>query len=157
MEKLALLFISAVLLCACSSKEQPQVEQQAQNDSLPCTINAHNCWEVIQALKETKIIKKEDPTEYPQEPWPHHIYTYENPTLQNWGIIIDKYDMFRDGGSTIYILNDSSIAIHTNRKIGSAREQIGAVTVRFKKDPKSANPEFDGPQFSYSPNGKRVK
>lgn len=155
MKNLVLACVSIILLAACSSKEQPL--SQTQQDLPPCTINGHGCWEVVQLLKQTKIIQNEDPADHPQEPWPHYIYTYENPALQNWGITIDKYDMFKDGGSTIYILNGGSIAVRTNRKIGSPRAQMGAVTVRFKKDPQSTNPEFDGPAFQYTPQGNLVK
>lgn len=157
MKKLILLLLSLSFLFACSGKEEPTRPAVANSPEAFCTINGHDCWEVVQLLKQTKIIQNEDPADHPQEPWPHYIYTYENPALQNWGITIDKYDMFKDGGSTIYILNGGSIAVRTNRKIGSPRAQMGAVTVRFKKDPQSTNPEFDGPAFQYTPQGNLVK
>ena len=56
MKKLVLLFVSAILLAACSNKEQPQAEQQTKNDFPPCTINGHDCREVVQLLEETETI-----------------------------------------------------------------------------------------------------
>ncbi len=155
MKKLILAVISMGFLFACSGKEEPTVAA-TQETFPPCFINGHDCWEVVQLLKQTKTIQNQDPTEYPQQPWPHFIYTYENPALQAWGITITKYDIFRDGGSTVYLLNDGSIAVGTSRKITLPRGEMGAVTIRFKSDPESANPEFDGPSFKYNSQGKRV-
>lgn len=130
--------------------------RSAVAEKVVCQINEHDCWEVVQLLKQTKTIQTPDPTEHPKEPWPHFIYTYENPALQDWGITVTNYDMYKDGGSTYHILNNE-VFIYTNRKIGSPRARMGAVTVRFKKDPKSNDPDFNGPMFQYTPQGHLVK
>jgi len=155
MKKMILVLVGIGFLVACSGKESPQKETSATPVQSACQINGHDCWDVVQLVKQTKTIQTEDTTPHPHEPWPHYTYTYENPALQNWGITVTDYDMFKDGGSTIYILNDS-IAVHTNRKIGSPRAQMGAVTVRFRNNPKSDNPEFDGPTFKYTPQGHLI-
>ena len=136
MKKLVLACLSLFLLAACS----PQVQQ----DFPPCTINGHDCWEVVQLLKQTKVISTPAP-DVPGEPWPHYTKTYENSALQAWGITVTEYDMFKDGGSTIHVLNDM-VSIRTNRKIGSPRAEMGAVTLKFK----------DGSQFKYNRSGKRM-
>ena len=137
MKKLTLLFISTVLLFACSGKEQadPVTSQSA------CTINGNDCWEIVKLLAKTKITPTKE------------AYTYENPALEKLGLTVTAYDMYQDGGSTFFILNNE-VFVYTNRKLGTPREQIGAVTIRFKKDPTSASPEFDGPLFEYTPKGR---
>ena len=140
MKKLVLVFVSAVFFAACSGKEGPETSTQP-----PCTINGHDCWKVVKLLPQTKVIPTGDFT-----------YTYENPALQNWGITVTAHDMYQDGGSTYHILNNE-VFIYTNHKMGSPRSQLGAVTVRFKKDPKSDGLNFDGPVFEYTPQGRLIK
>ena len=132
MKKLVFACVSIILLAACSSKEQPL--SQTQQDLPPCTINGHGCWEVV--------------ITYPDGPETTNrkMKNFENPALQAWGITVTQYVMFKDGGSTIHTLNDDAVSIRTNRKIGSPREEMGAVTLTFK----------DGSQFKYNRSGKRM-
>ncbi len=139
MKKLVLACVSIILLAACSSKEQPL--SQTQQDLPPCTINGHGCWEVVQKLAQTQITYPDGP-----ETTNRKMKNFENPALQAWGITVTQYVMFKDGGSTIHTLNDDAVSIRTNRKIGSPREEMGAVTLTFK----------DGSQFKYNRSGKRM-
>lgn len=110
-----------------------------------CQINGHTCWEVIGLLDQTETISTPAP-DIPGEPWKHFSYTYKNSALQAWGITVTQYDMFRDGGSTIHVLNDN-VTIYTNRNLGSPREEMGAVTLEFK----------DGTKFKYNVCGIPIK
>ena len=139
MKNLVLACVSIILLAACSSKEQPL--SQTQQDLPPCTINGHGCWEVVQKLAQTQITYPDGP-----ETTNRKTKNVENPALQAWGITVTQYVMFKDGGSTIHTLNDDAVSIRTNRKIGSPREEMGAVTLTFK----------DGSQFKYNRSGKRM-
>ena len=139
MKKLVFACVSIILLAACSSKEQPL--SQTQQDLPPCTINGHGCWEVVQKLAQTQITYPDGP-----ETTNRKTKNFENPALQAWGITVTQYVMFKDGGSTIHTLNDDAVSIRTNRKIGSPREEMGAVTLTFK----------DGSQFKYNRSGKRM-
>ncbi len=139
MKKLVFACVSIILLAACSSKEQPL--SQTQQDLPPCTINGHGCWEVVQKLAQTQITYPDGP-----ETTNWKMKNFENPALQAWGITVTQYVMFKDGGSTIHTLNDDAVSIRTNRKIGSPREEMGAVTLTFK----------DGSQFKYNRSGKRM-
>jgi hypothetical protein len=139
MKKLVFACVSIILLAACSSKEQPL--SQTQQDLPPCTINGHGCWEVVQKLAQTQITYPDGP-----ETTNRKMKNFENPALQAWGITVTQYVMFKDGGSTIHTLNDDAVSIRTNRKIGSPREEMGAVTLTFK----------DGSQFKYNRSGKRM-
>ncbi len=139
MKNLVLACVSIILLAACSSKEQPL--SQTQQDLPPCTINGHGCWEVVQKLAQTQITYPDGP-----ETTNRKMKNFENPALQAWGITVTQYVMFKDGGSTIHTLNDDAVSIRTNRKIGSPREEMGAVTLTFK----------DGSQFKYNRSGKRM-
>ena len=141
MKKGMLVLVGLVFLVACSGKEEQTAK--VPNAQANCTINGHTCWEVIQLLGQTKIIQNQDTTEHPQEPWTHYIYTYENPALQDWGINVTNYDMYKDGGSTIHTLNND-VTIYTNRQIGSPRSAMGEVTVTFK----------DNTQYKFDRNGK---
>lgn len=139
MKKLVFACVSIILLAACSSKEQPL--SQTQQDLPPCTINGHGCWEVVQKLAQTQITYPDGP-----ETTNRKMKNFENPALQAWGITVTQYVMFKDGGSTIHTLNDDAVSIRTNRKIGSPREEMGAITLTFK----------DGSQFKYNRSGKRM-
>ena len=139
MKKLVFACVSIILLAACSSKEQPL--SQTQQDLPPCTINGHGCWEVVQKLAQTQITYPDGP-----ETTDRKMKNFGNPALQAWGITVTQYVMFKDGGSTIHTLNDDAVSIRTNRKIGSPREEMGAVTLTFK----------DGSQFKYNRSGKRM-
>lgn len=139
MKNLVLACVSIILLAACSSKEQPL--SQTQQDLPPCTINGHGCWEVVQKLAQTQITYPDGP-----ETTNRKMKNFENPALQAWGITVTQYVMFKDGGSTIHTLNDDAVSIRTNRKIGSPREEMGAITLTFK----------DGSQFKYNRSGKRM-
>lgn len=139
MKKLVFACVSIILLAACSSKEHPL--SQTQQDLPPCTINGHGCWEVVQKLAQTQITYPDGP-----ETTNRKMKNFENPALQAWGITVTQYVMFKDGGSTIHTLNDDAVSIRTNRKIGSPREEMGAVTLTFK----------DGSQFKYNRSGKRM-
>jgi len=136
MKKLILVLASISFFFACSGKEEPRADTQ-----MPCTIKGHDCWEVVQKLAQTQITYPDGP-----ETTDRKMKNFGNPALQAWGITVTQYVMFKDGGSTIHTLNDDAVSIRTNRKIGSPRGEMGAVTLKFK----------DGSQFKYNRFGKRM-
>lgn len=108
--------------------QRPAKKQSETPD--PCEINGHNCWEVVQKLDKTKEIRTPNPDK--DNIWAPDIVTYENPDLQAWGLTVTQYVMFRDGGSTVYVLN-KNISIHTNRSIGmQGTLSYGTTTIEFK-------------------------
>ncbi|MBO4707136.1 MAG: hypothetical protein J5594_01065 [Elusimicrobiaceae bacterium] len=110
-----------------------------------CKINGHDCWAVVQKLGKTKEIRTENPDK--DNIWVPDIITYENNDLKKWGIAVSSYVMFRDGGSTAYVLNDN-IAIRTNRSIGmQGTPAYGQTTIKFKET---------GKQFIYDSTGELV-
>jgi len=56
------------------------------------------------------------------------------------------FTMYRDGGSTQYVLDDE-VAIHTNNSLAADISQRGTKTVKFK----------NGPTFVYNPDGTLKK
>lgn len=118
--------------------EAAPAEQQAA-----CTIKGHDCWEVAQKLSGTREIRtpKENPTEE-ESLWTPDVITYENPEIEALGMKVTFYTMYRDGGSTQYVLDDE-VAIRTNNSLAAEASQLGTKTIKFK----------DGPTFVYSPDG----
>ena len=127
---------------AQTSQKAPQQAQEKANKQ-ECEINGHDCWAVVQKLGTTKEIRTENPDK--NNLWAPDIITYENKDLQNWGLKVTFYTMYRDGGSTLYVLNEN-IAIRTNRSIGmQGTPAYGQTTVKFKETSK---------QFIYDSTGK---
>ena len=142
------IFLAAVLIAAgCAARpktdvkngkeETTQVVQQKsavtpkQKTKTDCKINGYDCWTVVQKLGKTKEIRTENPDK--NNIWAPDIVTYENPELKSWGLTVTYYTMFRDGGSTIYVLNEN-VSIHTNRSIGmQGTPAYGETTVKFKE------------------------
>ena len=123
--------------------QQPAKKPSETPDT--CKINGHNCWDVVQKLGKTKEIRTENPDK--TNIWAPDIVTYENPDLKAWGLTVTFYTMYRDGGSTDYVLNDN-ISIHTNRSLGmQGTPAYGQTTIKFKET---------GKQFIYDFTGKLI-
>ena len=156
------IFLIAVLLavgCAATPKanvkdakeEVKQVTQQ-KTATVPkkevaqdCKINGHDCWAVVQKLGKTKEIRTENPDK--DNIWAPDIITYENKDLKDWGITVTQYIMFRDGGSTLYVLNEN-VSIRVNRSLGMKNTPAyGQTTIKFKET---------GKQFIYDFMGKLI-
>ena len=118
-----------------------EVPAAAQTDAA-CSYKGHNCWEIVALLGNTKEIRtpKENPT--PEDLWTPDIITYENPALKELGMQVTFYTMYRDGGSTRYIIDDN-MSVYTNNSIGADASQRGTKTIKFK----------DGRKFIYDPDG----
>lgn len=170
MKKLALLLVGVALFVGCATKEDSQTaavaksapviekpetaqpaipaEQPAAKAAAPvkssdCKINNHACWDVVKKLGSTKEIRTENPDK--DSIWAPDIITYENPDLAAWGIKVTFYTMYRDGGSTDYILDDK-VSIHTNRSLGMTHTPAyGMVTIKFKES---------GEKFIYDAQGE---
>ena len=112
-----------------------------------CTIKGHDCWEVAQKLSGTKEVRtpKTNATEE-EDLWSPDVITYENPEIEAMGMKVTFYTMYRDGGSTQYVLDDA-VSIRTNNSLGADISQRGSKTVKFK----------DGPTFVYSSDGTLQK
>lgn len=131
------------------AQEQPAAEQAqpaapAADDG--CKIKGYACWDVIQKLGQTEEVRtpKENLTE--EDLWLPDNITYKNPALEAMGIKVTFYTMYRDGGSTQYVLDDE-VAIRTNNAIAAPAAEKGTKTVKFK----------NGPTFKYAPDGTLLK
>lgn len=161
MKKTIILLLGVLFVSACAatpktnvedSKEEPkQVAQQEtatthkEEVDKDCKINGHDCWAVVQKLGKTKEIRTENPDK--DNIWVADIVTYENPDLKKWGITVTQYTMFRDGGSTIHVLNDN-VSVRVNRSIGmQGTPAYGQTTIKFKET---------GKQFIYDSTGELV-
>ena len=125
--------------------EQKATSTPKEEVNKDCKINGHDCWIVVQKLSKTKEIRTENPDK--NNIWAPDIVTYENPDLKKWGITVTQYTMFRDGGSTIHVLNDN-VSIRVNRSLGmQGTPAYGQTTVKFKDT---------GKQFIYDFTGKVI-
>lgn len=146
MKKISLFLLAVLLTLGCTispkvsvkdENEEAQLINQQKTISAPkkevnqgCKINGYDCWAVVQKLGKTKEIRTENPDK--DNIWASDIITYENKDLKALGVIVTNYTMFRDGGSTIYVLNDN-ISIHTNRSLGmKGTPNYGLTTIKFK-------------------------
>lgn len=158
-----IVFLAAVLFTVGCSKtnnttsveeefaKQITQQQTTQQQTAPapkkeidkdCKINGHACWDVVQKLAKTKEIRTENPDK--DNIWAPDIITYENPDLKKWGITVTQYTMFRDGGSTIHVLNDN-ISIRINRSLGlKGTPSYGLTTIKFKETGKQFIYDFMG-------------
>ena len=127
-----------------STEDIEQITASAADDG--CKIKGYACWDVIQKLGQTEEVRtpKENPTE--EDLWLPDNITYKNPALEAMGIKVTFYTMYRDGGSTQYVLDDE-VAIRTNNAIAAPAEEKGTKTVKFK----------NGPTFKYAPDGTLLK
>ncbi len=147
MKRIIICLFGVLLVAACAATPKTNVEEakeeakqvaEQKTATAPkkevnkdCKINGHDCWAVVQKLGKTKEIRTENPDK--DNIWAPDIITYENPDLKEWGIIVTQYTMFRDGGSTIHILNDN-VSIRVNRSIGmQGTPAYGETTVKFKE------------------------
>lgn len=140
MKKLFVLTASVCLLAGCA------LFQKQTNPAEVCQINKKDCWKVAQLLGQTKEVPA-DPNTASQEAWwnmPNGV-KYENEALTKMGLTVTRYMMYRDGGSTLYVLNDE-VSFATNRRLGENPE-YGVTTVKFK----------DGRTFKYDADGKLIK
>ena len=160
MKRIIICLFGVLLVAACAATPKTSVEEAKedakqvaeQKPAAPkeevnkdCKINGHDCWAVVQKLGKTKEIRTENPDK--DNIWAPDIITYENPDLKEWGITVSSYVMFRDGGSTAYVLNDN-VAIRTNRSIGmQGTPAYGQTTIKFKET---------GKQFIYDSTGELV-
>lgn len=161
MKKFSIFLVMVLIVVGCAAapkadtkngkEEVKQVAQQKATSSLKeevkqdCKINGHDCWVVVQKLGKTKEIRTENPDK--NNIWAPDIVTYENPDLKKWGITVTQYTMFRDGGSTIHVLNEN-VSIRVNRSLGmQGTPAYGQTTVKFKET---------GKQFIYNFTGKLV-
>ena len=99
-----------------------------------CQINGHDCWEVVQGLKETKIILAD----------PHNQYIIPQ-HLKKMGITIQDGDIIKDGGSLVFTLTNG-INIFINQAC-CGDPQYGFVTITWP----------DGTQKKFNPQGKLVQ
>ena len=105
MKKLILIFVSAVLLAACSGKEEQtaaatqekavaqeetvfQEQPQVQQNFPHCTINGNDCWEIIQLLEETETIYSTEPE---TEMYSPDVAGFKNPALEAKGFSVGYY------------------------------------------------------------------
>ena len=128
MKKLLFIISCLFIICACT-KTQPESKQKSSSKPLPvsitksaCKINGYDCWTIIQDLKETKMLPVGRITnlmENPQEKQilqsnenDTHKSKISNPTLEEKGLFIVKYEALWNGSPTIYTLsNDVKISI----------------------------------------------
>jgi len=138
MKKLFLL-LTVAALAGCAST--------AAKNQAPgiCTINGNDCWQVAQLLNKTKEIKLETKQPKGEGAWENNV-KYENPDLAARGLTVTQHTRYRDGGSTIYVINDQA-AFFTNRRIG-ANKELGYTTVTFKDTDQ---------KFVFDTKGKRVR
>ena len=161
MKKIIIFLLGVLFITACASTPKANVEDikedakqvaEQKPTAAPkeevdkdCKINGHDCWAVVQKLGKTKEICTENPDK--DNIWAPDIITYENPDLKEWGITVTQYTMFRDGGSTIHVLNDN-VSIHVNRSIGmQGTPAYGQTTIKFKET---------GKQFIYDSTGELI-
>jgi len=139
MKKLLTLTLSVVLLGGCS------VFQKKADDSTVCKIGTKDCREIAKLLPKTKDVPASP--ELASELWwniPGGV-KYENEDLAKLGLTVTSYIMYRDGGSTVYVLNDE-VAFSTNRRLGE-NPDYGVTTVRFK----------DGKTFKFDAEGNWIE
>ena len=156
MKRIIICLFGVLLITACASTPKASVEetkedakQVALQEPTPkeevdkdCKINGHDCWAVVQKLGKTKEIRTENPDK--DNIWATDIITYENEDLKDWGITVTHYTMFRDGGSTIHVLNDN-VSIRVNRLIGlQGTPAYGQTTIKFKETGKKFIYDFTG-------------
>ena len=158
MKRIIICLFGVLLVAACAATPKTSVEEAKEEvkqvaEQKPtaapkeevnkdCKINGHDCWTVVQKLGKTKEIRTENPDK--DNIWVADIVTYENPDLKDWGITVTYYTMFRDGGSTLYVLNDN-ISIRTNRSIGmQGTPAYGQTTIKFKETGKQFIYAFTG-------------
>lgn len=161
MKRIIICLFGFLLVAACASTPKANVEEakeeakqvaEQKTATTPkeevdkdCKINGHDCWAVVKKLGKTKEIRTENPDK--NNIWLPDIITYENKELKDWGITVSSYVMFRDGGSTAYVLNEN-VAIRTNRSIGmQGTPAYGQTTIKFKET---------GKQFIYDSTGELV-
>lgn len=138
MKKIALLFV-AFALVGCASATSKKETTSA------CKVKGHDCWQIAQLLSKTNEIQLEGTEEQGENIWKHPV-RYENSDLSAMDITVTQHIMYRDGGSTVDILDDQ-VAFFTNRRLGR-NPQLGYVTVTFKET---------GEKFVFNEKGKLVK
>lgn len=138
MKKIFLLFVAVALVGCASTTSKKQT-------SSACKVKGHDCWQVAQLLDKTQEITLDTKTQQGEGTWKNNV-KYENPDLAAKGITVTQYVVYRDGGSTVHIL-DEEVAIFTNRRLGK-NPQRGYVTVTFKET---------GEKFLFNEKGKPVK
>lgn len=138
MKKITLFVLAGVLLAACSSAQQKTAENN-------CTIQGKDCWEIAQLLSQTKEVALDTVENQGEDVWAHPV-KYENPSLAAMNLEVTHHMMYRDGGSTVDILNDK-VSFFTNRRLGK-NPKLGYVTVTFKET---------GKKFVFDEKGKLVK
>ncbi len=157
MKKVVMFLLGFLLVTGCASTQKANVEdakaevkQVAKQEpstaskevNKDCKINGHDCWAVVQKLGNTKEIRTENPDK--DNIWVPDLVTYENKELQDWGITVTQYVMFRDGGSTNHILNEN-VSIYVNRSIGmQGTPAYGHTTIKFKETGKQFIYDFTG-------------
>lgn len=138
MKKLTLLFVAVALVgCATATSKK--------ETSSVCKVKGHDCWQVAQLLDKTQEIVLDTKQPQGENSWQNNV-KYNNPDLAAKDITVTQYIMYRDGGSTVYVL-DEQVAFFTNRRLGP-NPQYGYVTVTFKET---------GEKFVFNKEGKLVK
>ena len=138
MKKLTLLFV-AVALVGCATSTSKKETASA------CKVKGHDCWQIAQLVRNTNEVqlnKKEEQGENTQR----NLVKYENPELAAKGLNVTHHVMYRDGGSTVTVI-DEEVAFFVNRRLGP-NPQYGYVTVTFKET---------GEKFVFNEKGKLVK
>jgi len=107
----------------------------------PCTIKGYDCREVIAKLTLTTEEPANEEVANGETPyWNVPGGTkYVNPALDEMGMKITQYVMYRDGGTTQYVIDDN-VGINTNLRLGD-NPDYGKVIVKFK----------DGDTFTFRP------
>ncbi len=162
MKKLLLTLAGGILLTACSGNEEPRVSVVQEKPQIakfptvkpqePCTINGHDCWKVVQGLKETKIIPPTE-EEFNAYQGPDDVAIqwetlthYDSPQyLKDMGITIKFGEVVRDGGSLAFTLRDGTF-VFINQPCCDEPE-YGYVTITWP----------DGTKKKFDPQGNLVK
>ena len=109
MKNWLLTVISMGFLFACSGKEEQTVasapeetvsqeQPQVQQDFPLCTINGHDCLEILELLKETEPVYSTAPE---TEMYSPDVAGFKNPALAAKGFSVGYYSSHNDGGPSI--------------------------------------------------------
>ena len=106
-----------------------------------CQINGHDCWEVIQLLKETEPVYSTSPE---TEMYSPDIESFKNSALETKGFSVGYYNKHIDGGITASVLWGESDFVN----IGTHYTDAGPNLLLIWSD---------GSQKEFNPQGKLVQ
>lgn len=134
---LFVLLVFALAGCATANHKKNDV----------CKIKGQDCWQIVQMLDDTQEVPAND--EVAKQDWwniPGGT-KYLNAGLKDLGLTITQHIMFRDGGSTIDIIEGDEVPVSIRRYIILGTPDYDGALVQFK----------DGPAFTYDKDGNLVK